>query len=785
MLHEINFNRDVRPFLSDNCFVCHGPDTNGRQAGLRLDVAEGIFEELDSGLTAIDSDDLKQSELLRRIESSDEFEKMPPLESGKSLSDEEKLILKAWVLQGAPYEKHWSFVHPQRPLLPKVSDDSWCRNEIDRFVLSQLEERDIKPSPEADRATLLRRVSFDLTGLPPSLEELEEFLQDTSLDAYEQAVDRLLASPRHGEMMAMHWLDLARYADTDGYEKDSHRRMWPYRDWVIEAFNSNMRFDQFTREQIAGDLIAGASRDQLIASGFNRNGPTTSESGSDPAEYAAKYAVDRTNTTSAVWLALTMQCAECHDHKYDPISIQDYYRMFAFFDQVPEDPLYEGADSPPSIFVFTSEEQAKVDELERRISILNEELDSLQSTVDISQESTAITKSGTAEISSRAEELQEELESFKAELKALKDQAPVVRIMQDVSPRRPTYVLESGDFRSLGEQVGPGTPEVLGNLSQQKDRLGLAEWLTSDDNPLTSRVIMNRYWAIFFGKGIVRTMDDFGMQGEWPSHPELLDWLAVEFQHRDWDLRAMIRMFVTSSSYRQSSRVRTELVEIDPENRLLARFSRRRMPAEMIRDNALYVSGLLHEQIGGASVFPYHPAGLWEEVAWADTPWKSWNQDEGEKLYRRSLYTFWKRSLHHPVMAVFDAPSRTVCAIERPSTNTPLQAFVTLNETGFVEAARVLAEGVLTQFPEENVHEGIEYMYWTVLARSPSESERKELCLLLGRMIDHYQSEQGSARQLLEVGDTPFNDDIDEVSLASWTSIAQVILNLDESLSIE
>jgi mono/diheme cytochrome c family protein len=762
----IDFNRQVRPILSDKCFRCHGPDTAQRQAGLRLDRPESALKELESGVTAIVPGEPSRSEMIRRIFSDDPEERMPPPDSQKSLTDVEKALLRAWVADGANYSKHWSFVRPNRPAPPILSDDKWSTNDIDHFIFQRLRHEKLTPSAETDRRTLIRRVSFDLNGLPPTISEVDAFLADNQPGAYERVVDQLLASSRFGERMAMHWLDLARYADTDGYEKDGHRQMWPYRDWVIRAFNNNKPFDEFTIEQLAGDMLSSPSRDQLIATAFNRNNPTTSEAGSDPDEFAAKYAIDRLNTTASVWLGLTTQCAECHDHKFDPITTEDFYRLFAFFNQMPEVPLYEGPDAPPSIMVATPEQEKKLSELNSQIAAAKAALEK-----DPKGATSAAQRDDVASLEKQAAD-------FRAQI-------PKVRVMQPAGQARATHILIRGDYLNPGKEVTAGIPAVFGELpNARSNRLALARWIVSDENPLTARVVVNRLWAMCFGTGLVSTMNDFGTQGELPSHPELLDWLATEFVARHWDLKATLRLIVTSSTYRQSSHVTPGLLERDPRNRLLTRGPRYRLPAEMIRDNALAVSGLLHEQLGGPSNFSYHPAGLWEEMAWADSPWKTWPQQHDTNLYRRGLYTFWKRSVLHPVMSLFDAPSRNVCEVARSTTNTPLQAYVTLNETSFVEAARFLAVRMMGNggdSPENAIEQG----YLRATLRPPSDNERRILRNLYDQMQRHFNEHPAEAEALLAVGESSAPKDLDHVEVAAWTTIAQVILNLDETITKE
>jgi len=795
---SVDYNRDVRPILAENCFRCHGPDANERQGGLRLDSAEDATAPTDSGVKAIVPGQPEASEVIRRIfAGSDEV--MPPPDSGKSLSPQQKTILKTWIVEGGAYDRHWAFNAPRRPPVPKLSTGPVPRNEIDSFVLHKLQEAGLSPSPEADRRTLIRRVSLDLTGLPPTPAEVEQFMADDSPTAYEELVERLLNSPRFGERMALDWLDLARYADTDGYEKDSHREMWPYRDWVITAFNDNMPFDRFTIEQLAGDLLPDANVSQQIASAFNRNNPTTSEGGADPAEYAVKYPIDRLTTTSTVWLGLTMQCAECHDHKFDPLSARDFYSLMAFFDQVPEDPLYEGADSPPSIAVFSPEQQARITELDQRRNQLASELNQVEVRGQALAANTAsalpgpetpgpptgaASQSADASGATQAAALREQLAACQRESDEIRAAAPKVRIMADVPERRPTHIRVRGDFRQLGEQVFPAIPATLGALPSDApaNRLALARWLVGPDNPLTARVVVNRLWAMCFGVGIVTTVDDFGVQGQWPSHPELLDWLAVEFRESGWDVKHMLRLIVTSGTYRQESKWADSATFSDPENRYLARGPRRRLSAEMLRDNALFVGGLLREQVGGPSVFPYHPPGLWEEMAWADARHKTWPQSHGEGLYRRGLYTFWKRSLVHPLFAVFDAPTRTTCAAARPLTNSPLQSLATLNEPSFIEAARGLA-AESANAPGGDAAARIRHMYLAALSRPPKQSESDALDTLYHQALTRFRADGAAADAFLAVGETPRAGDLDAAEHAAWTVVAQTVMSLDEAMT--
>ena len=759
---RIDFNRDIRPILSNHCFACHGPDANKREAGLRLDVPRLALDQ-----NAIVPGDVQASKLIQRIRHEQLDKRMPPIETKNPLTTEEIDLLDRWISSGAKYNEHWAWVPPIRFQAPETNNPEWAINPIDAFVLARLEEETprLSPSKPADKRTLIRRLSFDLTGLPPTPTEVTAFLDDPSPRAYDNLVARLLASESFGERMAMHWLDLARYADSDGYHDDTDRAMWPYRDYVIKSFNNNKPFDVFTREQIAGDQIPNATLEQKSGSAFHRNGPTSSEGGANPEEYRVKYAVDRVATTATVWLGLTLQCAECHDHKYDPFSQREFYQMFAFFDQVPGNPLYRGKFAPPSIALPTPEEEAEIRIWSRRVKMLE-----AQSTESAADENKNVAH---------------QLEAARKKLQAIDNPIPKLRIMQDADDRMPTRVLVRGDFRRKGDLVTPAVPSIFPDLPPAASpRLALAEWLNTPRNPMPARVVVNRFWAMLFGEGIVATLQDFGSQGDWPSHPKLLDWLAVEFVESGWDIKHMLTLMVTSATYRQSSEGSELLMQIDPANRLLARGSRHRLTAEMIRDNALSISGLLHSQIGGPSVKPYQPPGLWKEMAYGDSSGKAYVQDQGKALYRRGLYTFWKRSILYPSFAAFDAPNREECVVRRPVTNTPLQAFVTLNDRTFVEAAcafatRILKSGAPTR------ESRISFALKNALARPPSDQELLLLGSLLRDMLSHYEAHPDNAKQIIAAGGLQQVSDSNPVQLAAWISVAQAIMNLDEFLTKE
>ncbi len=1032
--NRVDFNREIRPILSDNCFACHGPDENQRKARLRFDTKEGAFAK--PGV--ITPGDSAQSKLIKRVTAKDPDVVMPPPASGHKLNDKQIELLKRWIDEGAQWNEHWAFVAPKRPEVPKVTNAAWVRNPIDSFILARLEKEGLKPSPEADKVTLLRRVHFDLMGLPPTLADVDSFLADKSPDAYEKVVDKLLASPRYGERMAMVWLDLARYADTHGYHIDSHRDMWPWRDWLIRAFNENKRFDQFTIEQLAGDLLPNATQDQKIATGFNRNHMINFEGGAIPEEYLTEYIIDRVETTTTTWMGMTMGCARCHTHKFDPITQKEFYQFYAFFNSVPEIGL-DGrvGNAVPLLPLPTDEQKAKQQEMVKTIGELTEALSDknvtpLQAewektlagkmavasvkeiiahydfdgsladssgryqqgrtvngdpTFGAGQVSRAVSLDGQTQLSfgnagafdsrepftfalwmrpslgkvgnfafqkiaddetrrgyelifeqthlidiqrwaapvtirlisswpdnalivrtkesfnnnewkhlafaydgsgkaaglkvylngkpaevvvvkdaldgsiktgadliignkqtgraysgglddlrlygrvlgesevehlavhypthtilsgvsgKRTKEEDDRLREYfltqvapetmrrqHAELKSLRKQKQAfdktifnTMVMMELGKPRDTFVLARGDYRNKTEKVAPGVPAVLPPLPKDEkvNRLTLAEWLVDPNHPLTARVAVNRFWQMFFGYGIVKTVEDFGVQGEAPVHPELLDWLATEFVRTGWDVKAMQKLIVTSAAYRQSSRVTPELREKDPENRLLARGPRHRLPAETIRDNALAVSGLLNGEIGGPSVLPYQPPGLWEEMAFGDGfSMQEYVQGQGKDLYRRSMYTFWKRTVPPAAMATFDAPDREKCVARRAVTNTPLQALVTLNDPTYVEAARAMAQKVLREGGRD-VNSRIVYAFRLALARKPSAQELKVLRGLLAQQMANYRREKKAADELLRVGESKADDKIDRAELAAWTVVASAILNLDETVTKE
>ncbi len=1062
----VDFQQDVRPILADNCFACHGPDSNTRQADLRLDTREGAFADR-GGYQIIVPGEAEASRLFERMSHPQEIARMPPPTAERHPTPEQVATVRLWIDQGAEWSSHWAYEPPSRPAIPEVAETARATNEVDAFVLARLEQEGLGLAPEADKRTLLRRLSFDLTGLPPNPRDVAEFLADTSPDAYEKQVDRLLDSAHYGERMALQWLDLARYADTHGFHIDGRRDMWQWRDWVISAFNDNKPFDEFTIEQLAGDLLPEPSLDQRIATGFNRNHMINHEGGAIPAEYHTEYVVDRVETVSTVWMAMTMGCARCHDHKYDPITQKEFYEFYAFFNSVDELGL-DGVNgnAVPMLQLPDSSQESRLEQLDEAIRSVQADLPEarIQSNVsewektalatiprsnregleahyemeggfadssgnyrhgrimrgeplfatakagqgagfDVdthvafpgtngidlsrpftvafwirhsglveksvlhkmdgpdSQRGLALTLTAPVSIpdtlrreydlkvqlsstpdeaivaktgaplrdqrgedpnyhiaiaydgSGRAEGLRlhvngkpadttilsdtleaspandapfeigagrfggrytgtfddlriysrvlesadvevlythepirsmlgdpyidcqkvladappspaddiyapkpetdvtrcrartgrlkdyylthaapdtdrrlyAQLQALKRERSGLQEKVPNVMVMKELPQPRETFMLARGDYRNRTEKVSPATPGWLPAFPAggPKNRLGLAQWIVSPDHPLTARVAVNHYWQSYFGNGLVKTAEDFGLQGELPSHPRLLDWLAAEFVQSGWDVKALQKKIVMSATYRQGSQLPPELLVRDPENRLLARGPRYRLPAESVRDNALAAAGLLDDRIGGPSVFPYQPEGLWREMAYGDMfTAQVYRKGSGSDLYRRSMYTFWKRTIPPPSLGVFDAPDREKCIARRSRTNTPLQALVLMNDPTYVEASRVLAQRM--------VHEGgpsgadrVRFAYERALARPPSETESRLLEGLAHEQTKKFEAAPELALELLRVGESPTDDEVPAAELAAWTIVASSILNLDETISKE
>lgn len=1031
--NRLQYNRDIRPILAENCFACHGPDSAARKADLRLDRRE---DAIAGGAIVPGKPD--QSELIHRIYASDGEGLMPPANTKKKLTEEQKALLKRWVAEGAEYQLHWSLIPPQRPPLPVVHDKSWPKNPIDYFILAELEKRGLKPAPEADRRALARRLALDLTGLPPDPAEVEAFVQDRDPNYYEKFVDKLLASPHWGEHRARYWLDYARYADTHGIHFDNYREIWAYRDWVIDAFNANMPFDQFTIEQLAGDLLPNPTLDQLIATGFQRNNITTNEGGVIPEEYIVLYARDRTETLAAVWMGMTANCAVCHDHKYDPLTMRDFYSLSAFFNNTTQGAMDGNIpDTPPVVPVPRREDRPRYFQLQKEIAAVKQQMEQRRAAVkpefdkwwqaatpeavlnrnpleglywhaplnegagtkaafavrgqvrhlalgegyawgagshggkaltfraggsvanipdvgDFSREQPftvslwikvsrrnitgavlgrmdpsqqhrgwdvwlegerpgihiihnwpddaikivannplpynkwnhlAITYDGTgraegvtisvngsvvpasvatpkkvvqgeirtpvpltlngrhggqarlenvsvedvrlyarqlhpsevmqlsqagliANILSKplaqrsaqqmqeaftwwlqafdtpSQKWQEQLARLQQEEAAIRARGTVAHIMQERPNSEPmAYILFRGEYDKRRDPVKADVPRVLPPLPPDlpRNRLGLARWLCRPEHPLTARVTVNRFWQEVFGTGLVKTTGDFGVSGELPSHPELLDWLAVEFRESGWDVKKLFRLIVTSATYRQAALLTPDKLEKDRENRLLSRGPRFRMDAEMIRDYALAASGLLVRKIGGPSVKPYQPDGVWEAVAMIGSNTRNYKRDSGENLYRRSMYTFWKRSAPPASMEILNAPNRETCCVRRERTNTPLQALVTLNDVQFVEASRVLAEKALLHNPADEAR--LDFIARRVLCRPLESREVQVLRQSLQDLRTYYTQHPQEAQKLITYGEHKSDPRLDAAELAAWTLIANQLLNLDEVLN--
>ena len=739
----VDYNFHIKPILSDNCYTCHGPDANKRKAGLRLDVEQMAFNELPEspGEFAFVSNNAVKSKAYQAMVSEDPARIMPPPDSKLSLNNYEKRLIKKWIEQGARFEKHWAFISPRKKEVVTKSSDGWGQNEIDYFILERLMEHGLSPSERASDETLIRRISLDLTGLPPNPDLVDEMIKYPEGEKIEKIIDRFLSTPAYGERMTQSWLDVARYADSHGYQDDSYRTMWPWRDWVIHAFNQNMPYDEFLTWQLAGDLLPDANMEQILATGFNRNHPITQEGGVIQEEYRTNYVLDRTNTLGKGILGITLECARCHDHKYDAITQKDYFEVFAFFNQVDEKGLQMDAVQAKNQNFFADPPY---------ITISTEETENVLTFVN------------------------------------MKDVGELnVMVMNDSAPKT-TFILNRGEYDQPTDSVHPSMPETIFKFSDKlpKNRLGLAQWLTDTNNPLTARVFVNRLWGMIFGKGIVETSEDFGVQGSLPTHPELLDWLAVDFMEHNWDIKYLLKKIMLSDTYQQKSEFTGDLKRLDPENKWLARAPRFRMSGEMIRDYILATSGLLNREIGGPSVKPYQPAGLWEETnAGGDRGvLTKYIPDKGEDLYRRSLYTFWKRTLPPPSMTIFDAPNRDFSEVRRQKTNTPLQALVLQNDEQVLEAARVLAQRMVIEEPNANSY--VTNLFQTILVRAPKEEELATLTRYYKNALDMYKSNEEEAKKLITVGDYE-QLEADNVKTAALMLTAQVIYNLDETITKE
>jgi hypothetical protein len=734
----VSYNFDIRPILSDKCFACHGPDAQKREAGLRLDVAESAYAKLKEGKgVAIFPGKPEQSELYKRITSLDPGYQMPTPESHLGLLTETEVgMVKKWIEQGAQYEKHWAFVAPVLPKVPEVSKKEWPKNEIDYFVLQKMEHAGLAPNGEADKSHLLKRVALDLTGLPPTLEMQRKFEADKSEKAYENMVSELVSQKTYGEKMAVYWLDMARYADSYGYQDDEVRTQWPWRDWLINAFNKNMSYDQFLTWQIAGDMLPNANKEQILATAFFRNHKYTEEGGVIPEEYRIEYNIDKTKTYSTGILGLTVECAQCHDHKYDPISQEDYYRLFAFFNNSKE-AGYEGDVS--------QSKPAK----NPMMSITDEEAKTLLSFINRPDTSRLI-----------------------------------VSVMGERDTLRATHILDRGVYDAPGRVVtASALPSVMkfDTAKLPQNRLGLAKWTTSKNNPLTARVFVNQIWQEFFGRGLVKSTGDFGMQGELPTNPALLDWLAVDFMNHNWDIKRLVKQVVTSAAYRQSAKITQEKLKADPDNIYLSRGPRYRLPAEFVRDMVLSTSGLLNPKIGGPSVKPYQPKGLWESATSGRGSLRTYEQDKGEALYRRGMYTFIKLTVPPPSMIIFDASNRDHCEIKRSKTNTPLQALVMLNDPTVLEASRVLAERltVKSSATEEKIRESFQ----RIVCRKPSEKEMKLLVNYYNEELAVFSKDKKQAHKVLNAGEFPHEAKVNQDQAAALMRVINMLYNMEETIT--
>jgi|TARA_B110000263_G_scaffold25252_1_gene19353 hypothetical protein len=1005
----ISFNKQIRPILADRCYACHGPDSAQRVSDMRLDQQETTFQELPSGEFPVVKGKPNESAVIHRIVSDDDEIKMPPVDSGKTLTQQEIELIQQWISEGADWNKHWAYEAPQHSPLPRPIRNWQQNNPIDLFIQARLKQLRLRPETQAEKETLIRRLTLDLTGLPPTIDEIDRFLSDDSPEAYEQIVDRLLKSPRYGEHLARNWLDAARYADTHGLHLDNERSIWPYRDWVIQAFNNNMPFDKFTVEQLAGDLLPTPSLKNRVATGFNRCNVTTSEGGSIDEEYYVRYAVDRVETTATVWMGLTAGCAVCHDHKFDPLSQKEFYQLFSYFFSLTERAMDGNALLPPPVVKIPLESQSAnmtriTAELKKEAELIQKLLAETKYTDSFSGEDypafeksdriwfddtlpagvkpegnpgpwafvegpnhpvysgkNSSTRTGTGLIqhyftgatepfviaendilfayvfldkdnppetvqlqfnngtwehraywgadkahgagrnnvsnkllgplpelgkwirlevpaatvglpagaklngwaftqfggtvhwdqagavggqqlspqqkesyaiwehflkivstaalpdpikkliaieSDKRNEAQtkqllqyylenvnpttlaqltppkQKQEELKKEFAAIEKAIPSTLVMEDRKEPRIAHILERGEYTEKREAVESAVPAWLGEspVDAPQNRMGLAQWLVSPTHPLTARVTVNRYWQHYFGTGIVKTSEDFGVQGERPSHPELLDWLALSFIESGWDVKQFQKLIVMSSTYQQSSRITPQKHTLDPENRLVSHGPRFRLDAEVIRDQVLAVSGLMIPTIGGKSVKPYQPAGLWKPVGFGGSNTSVFKQDTGEKLYRRSMYTFWKRTVPPPTMSIFDAPNRETCQVRRTRTNTPLQALVLMNDVQFIEAARRFAEQVITEGGDQ-VDQRIAYIYRSVLARNPKPYERQLVTQLYNEHLEEFLEQPEAAKSLISSGESVRDETLDATELAAWTMIVHLIFNLSETVT--
>ncbi len=778
LAREISFNRDIRPILSDRCFACHGPDASDRKAKLRLDRADGPegAYRMNDGTAAIVPGSLTESILWERITTEDPDELMPPLKAHKKpLSSEEQELIRKWIEGGAPYEVFWSFVPPKMPDVPKVRRVDWSNHQIDLHILKQLEDAGLSPAKEANKRTLIRRVSFDLTGLPPSRQDVRSFVADESPEAYEKLVERLLASEHYGEHMARYWMDLVRFADTNGMHKDFFRNHAPYRDWVIRAFNENLGYDDFVRYQLAGDLFPDASNDQMVASGFNRLHLIIDRGTALPEESFFKNVVDRVTAVGTAFMGMTVHCASCHDHKYDPLTQKDFYSLFAFFNNIDAAAETAGAPKnglqPPFLMLGTRQQKDRLKELDSQLAEMSPEVEEAKKRA--TEEADPEKKKNSTQV---ARELVAELQGLKRERERIDREIPRAMVMKERQEVRITHILKRGQYDDPGAVVQRDAPGFLHSLKKRGEvasRMDLAEWFVAPENPLTARVAVNRFWQQFFGVGLVKTSEDLGAQGEMPSHPQLLDFLTVSFIESGWNIKELVRKIVMSKAYRQTSIASAEQFRKDPENRLLARGSRFRMDAEMIRDQILFTSGLLVNKMYGRSVKPPQPDGLWKAVTMIG---ERFRPDSGDAIHRRSLYTYWKRGMPPPQMTILNAPIRDACTARRERTNTPSQALLLLNESEYLKAARQLALTALGP-REATTVQRLAFIYETVTSKLPDPSEQKVLADLVDTLNKKYTADPELADQICS-GVNIENVD-QKAQLAAWTVLVNTLYNLD------
>jgi mono/diheme cytochrome c family protein len=796
----VDFNREIRPILSGTCFKCHGPDDGARKSGLRFDLRDAALKKLKDGKTAIMPGDPAASELVRRITTDDEDDLMPPPKAAPRLTPRQVETFKQWIAQGAKYAVHWAYVRPTRPELPTINEKAWPKNDIDSFILARLEKEPLHPNQEADRYALIRRLSIDLTGLPPTLADADQFANDKSADAYEKLVDRLLASPAFGERWASVWLDLARYADSQGFAPDEDRTIWRYRDWVVQALNDNMPYDQFVTEQLAGDLLPNPTQSQLIATAFNRNTLTQTEGGTNDEEFRIAAIIDRVNTTTQVFLASTFACAQCHNHKYDPITQKEYFQLFAIFNNTLDN---DQRDDAPFIETPRVGMEAKFAQLKPVLDRARKTLEDHTKRVDADQpdwekskptlpkeiapilakDQGKRTKEEKDKLTQHHRSLDPTWNAINAEVKKLTTEYATVSTTVPVTkegPARESHILLRGNWEAKGDKVEPGLPSLFHPDEPKKvDRLALANWIVHRDNPLTARVVVNRLWEQFFGTGIVETAEDFGLQGELPSHPELLDYLATEYVRLNWDTKKLIKLIVTSAAYRQSSAVTPEKLAKDPSNRLISRGPRVRLGAEAVRDQSLFAAGLLNTTMFGP---PCQPAKPNFGLSAAFGPSTDWKADAGPERFRRALYIRIRRNAPYPSMQTFDAPERTTCTLRRSRTNTPLQALVTLNDPCYIEAAQGLARRVTKQGGDSTASR-ITFAFRTLLTRPPTSTELQRLTTLFDQAKSAYAKDEKAAGEMASKPLGEASKEMNLSDLAAWTVVSNVILNLDEALA--